>query len=351
MNIESNTLLEKLNIINQTKKEIRKAIIEIGGTDYINEDTMFEDYPQSIRNTHSNIQSSCRMLEATIYGDTPIESIVNGNLRHADMKGYMYELQECKADLIYNLNLKGVNCTANNTLRELVDMVTQIETNNYIEPEREFIREVSLDNGVILKFYVYEEECRITIETSQLTTGEESSFIARIYGENGNSLITYLDTDYGHNGMYSTWWYNKEFAEPIIRSDFTVLVDYETEMTTLEYARNDVNYGVEGRIFVMYGERTQTISTKLILLDDVQLDSSGGVISAYIRHPDLPDPNGRNVVLTNYYYEQDNHLDAGHTITQVHEDYHSLKEYLDINGVDFLIWKGDPNEYVPDAMG
>ena len=27
------------------------------------------------------------------------------------------------------------------------------------------------------------------------------------------------------------------------------------------------------------------------------------------------------------------------------------KEYLDINGVDFLIWKGDPSEYVPDAMG
>ena len=44
-NIESNTLLEKLTQINSIKNRLRQSIVNIGGGDYITEQSPFAAFP------------------------------------------------------------------------------------------------------------------------------------------------------------------------------------------------------------------------------------------------------------------------------------------------------------------
>lgn len=60
------TLLEKLEYINNTKQLIKEAIIDIGGV--IDDTTTFREYANIIKETHSNIIDMCKNVESTLTG-------------------------------------------------------------------------------------------------------------------------------------------------------------------------------------------------------------------------------------------------------------------------------------------
>ena len=56
------TLLEKLNYILGIKTELMNTISDIGSKS-IDADTLFKDYPDKIREVHSDIKEVCELLE------------------------------------------------------------------------------------------------------------------------------------------------------------------------------------------------------------------------------------------------------------------------------------------------
>lgn len=126
-NIESDTLLEKLTQINTIKNQIRQAIIDSGGANYINEQTLFSDFPNSIRSTYSNIKACCTLLEYILFGNVDIESkIEEDKLTYDDLIEYFNSLANQKETLVANLRLKGITCSTDESLESLINKINLI---------------------------------------------------------------------------------------------------------------------------------------------------------------------------------------------------------------------------------
>lgn len=129
-NIESNTLLEKLTEINTIKNRLRKVIKDIGGGDYINEDTPFASFPVALLRTFSDIKNVTRLLELIDLGGN-IESIAEKeDLKYTDVLPYITEIQESKTQLVDNLRAQGVLADVDESLASLVNKVLEIKTND-----------------------------------------------------------------------------------------------------------------------------------------------------------------------------------------------------------------------------
>lgn len=128
-NIESNTLLEKLNVINDTKNRIRQVLINCGGKDYINEDTAFIYFPEVILRLYADIKSTAILLEYIINGGV-LEEIINSDIpTYNDISEYTDKLAECRRKLIDNLRTQNVLVDDSESFESLINKVLEIKVN------------------------------------------------------------------------------------------------------------------------------------------------------------------------------------------------------------------------------
>lgn len=125
MNQESNSLYEKLELINETKHKIKQAIIDIGGNGYIDDDTLFENYPDAIRQVHTDIENTCIIFNQILNGSNAETEV--SKLPFADLLGYITAFQQSRADIIAFLNTNGVPANQTDTLDELIGKLNNVE--------------------------------------------------------------------------------------------------------------------------------------------------------------------------------------------------------------------------------
>ena len=114
------TLLEKLNYILGIKNELMNTINDIGSKS-INADTLFKDYPDKIREVHSDIKEICQYLKITVDGGDASD-LENAEVL-TDTLPYIQSILESKNKLSINLNAIGIFCENTESLESLVDKV------------------------------------------------------------------------------------------------------------------------------------------------------------------------------------------------------------------------------------
>lgn len=114
------TLLEKLNYILGIKTELMNTISDIGSKS-IDADTLFKDYPDKIREVHSDIKEVCRYLKITVDGGDA-NDLENVEVL-TDTLPYIQSILESKDKLSINLNAIGTFCENTEPLESLVDKV------------------------------------------------------------------------------------------------------------------------------------------------------------------------------------------------------------------------------------
>lgn len=122
-NIESDTLYEKLDLINKSKEDIKKAIIQSGGGDHINDDTLFEEYGDSIRKTFSDVQ---RVINSLNYIEFGIPASNTTTPTYSNTLQYIVDLQGLKSMMVTNLNLKGAQVSDSDSLQTLVEEILKL---------------------------------------------------------------------------------------------------------------------------------------------------------------------------------------------------------------------------------
>lgn len=126
-NIESNTLLEKLTQINSIKNRLRQSIVNIGGGDYITEQSPFAAFPRALNRTFSDIKNTSRLLEYIVNGGDLNDIAEKEKLTYIDVLPYINDIQTSKQTLVDNLRVKGVLSSVDETLESLVNKVLRIE--------------------------------------------------------------------------------------------------------------------------------------------------------------------------------------------------------------------------------
>lgn len=126
-NIESNTLLEKLTQINSIKNRLRQSIVNIGGGDYITEQSPFAAFPRALNRTFSDIKNTNRLLEYIVNGGDLNDVAEKEKLTYIDVLPYINDIQTSKQTLVDNLRVKGVLASVDETLESLVNKVLRIE--------------------------------------------------------------------------------------------------------------------------------------------------------------------------------------------------------------------------------
>ena len=129
-NIESNTLLEKLTEINTIKNRLRRIIIDIGGSEYLNDDSPFSAFPIALLRVHSDIKNIERLLEYIDCGGDFDEIAEKEDLKYTDTIDYITDIQSEKQNLVNNLRTKGVYADISESLASLVNKVLEINSNN-----------------------------------------------------------------------------------------------------------------------------------------------------------------------------------------------------------------------------
>ena len=114
------TLLEKLNYILEIKNDLMNTISDIGCKS-INADTLFKDYPDKIREVHSDIKEVCQYLKITVDGGNA-EDLENAEVL-SDTLPYIQSILESKNKLAVNLNAIGIICESTESFDSLVDKV------------------------------------------------------------------------------------------------------------------------------------------------------------------------------------------------------------------------------------
>ena len=147
----SESLYNKLIRIEEIKDSIRSTLYEIGGKEYFTTEPKFEEYANILLTIHSRISYVNRILDISVYGKEPDNAIVQ-EPSYSNILPYLLELQGCRSDLIANLNTKGVQADTNETLRELVAKVLDINGGEPIPPEP-----VPIYNELV-RIAVYEDE-------------------------------------------------------------------------------------------------------------------------------------------------------------------------------------------------
>lgn len=125
--VTSESLYNKLNRVNSIKRNLKEVIYNIGGYEYIEDDPLFEKYPEIFSQIHSRIGDLCNYLDMSIYGKSVENVLSRVDTTYKTIIPYLDELQICRANLIANLNTKGVTADTNETLRSLVNKVLDIE--------------------------------------------------------------------------------------------------------------------------------------------------------------------------------------------------------------------------------
>jgi len=125
-NIESNTLLEKLTEINIIKNRLRTIIKDIGGGDYITDESPFASFPRALNMTFSDIKNVVRLLEFITYGGDLEAISEKDNLKYVDTLPYITEIQSCKSQLVDNLRVKGVYADTTESLASLINKILEI---------------------------------------------------------------------------------------------------------------------------------------------------------------------------------------------------------------------------------
>lgn len=121
MPILRDTITEKLEYIYNIKNNIFTAI-KNAGSNSINNDTLFEDYPDKIEELFSDALSLCDQLYLLIYGheqnenERELTSIQNG----------IVEISDLKVKLVDNLIAQGQQANLNMSIDELLDMISNI---------------------------------------------------------------------------------------------------------------------------------------------------------------------------------------------------------------------------------
>ena len=125
-NIESNTLLDKLNEINSIKNRTRQALIDVGGGDYINEQSLFSEFPAVIKQLFSDTKSANQLCEYILNGGS-LDDIISGDkVKFSQFVPYLVKFQQNKSLLVNNLRLKGVECSIEESLESLLGKILNI---------------------------------------------------------------------------------------------------------------------------------------------------------------------------------------------------------------------------------
>lgn len=126
MNEESRTLLEKLNIVKTAKANIYDALIISGAADYLNESTPFIEYGDVITSVFTKTVDACVLSEYILFGAANMESRKNNKLTYPQFGDYLEQMSDLRYKLIDLLNLKGVQCTDNDTLENLINKIQEL---------------------------------------------------------------------------------------------------------------------------------------------------------------------------------------------------------------------------------
>ena len=125
--VTSEKLYSKLDRINRIKRDLKATMINVGGYEYFENDPLFEEYPRILGQIHRNISAINSALDVSIYGRDPGFVLTKADTTFKTFAPYLEELQICRSLLIDNLNTRGVTASTDDSLRDLVGKVLDIE--------------------------------------------------------------------------------------------------------------------------------------------------------------------------------------------------------------------------------
>lgn len=210
-NIESNTLLEKLTQINSIKNRLRQSIVNIGGGDYINEQSPFAAFPRALNRIFSDIKNTDRLLEYIVNGGDLNEIAEKEDLTYVDILPYVNDIQTNKQTLVDNLRVKGVLASIDEPLESLVNKVLRIEGSSpEPEPSEHLILSKDFDisghlANYAVKYYTEENNYRFEYTiTNKSDTDLEEGIIIKDISEDGWTYL-YNISNTITSGQYATF--------------------------------------------------------------------------------------------------------------------------------------------------
>lgn len=192
-NLESNTLLEKLTHINSIKNRLRQVIINIGGGDYITEQSPFAAFPRAISRVHSDIKNTSAILEYTVNGGTLPQEVDETKLTYKDVLPYVDSIQATKYLLVDNLRVKGIPANISEPFEDLVNKVLEIEGDGPgTITERVIYSNTFNVNGHLIEYQVVADDVRLTVEYKITNIGDTDIpgvMWKDVFTESGNTRV------------------------------------------------------------------------------------------------------------------------------------------------------------------
>ena len=202
-NIESNTLLEKLTQINSIKGRLRRAIIDIGGGDYLTDQSPFAAFPRAISRTFSDIKNTSRLLEYIDLGGVLDDIIAKEDLVYKDVLPYVNDILDSKQRLVDNLRVKGVSASLEESFSDLVGKVLDITEGTPTPGEGNIYSTVVNRDEYTISYDVIFEGIssgiyHITYKVTNLSDTKLSGLIVKdIFTDDGSSNLTNFVDDIG----------------------------------------------------------------------------------------------------------------------------------------------------------
>lgn len=232
-NIESNTLLEKLTQINSIKNRLRQSIVNIGGGDYITEQSPFAAFPRALNRTFSDIKNTSRLLEYIVNGGDLNDIAEKEKLTYIDVLPYINDIQASKQTLVDNLRVKGVLSSVDETLESLVNKVLRIEggsgtTEEIIYSTTLSYHEYTIQYDVVALYNTKELKYKITNKSGVDIPG---IIIKDFVSDTGDSnLISVPHVIYDGEYHFLTYGYDDEYFETRVNryKDNEIITQFDT---------------------------------------------------------------------------------------------------------------------------
>lgn len=208
-NIESNTLLEKLTQINSIKGRLRRAIIDIGGGDYLTDQSPFAAFPRAINRTFSDIKNTSRLLEYVDLGGVLDDITSKEKLMYKDVLPYVNDILESKQKLVDNLRVKGVSASLEESFSDLVDKVLDITGGTPTPEEGTIYSTIMSRDGYTFKYDIISEGTSggryyATYKLTNLSDSIVSGVLIKdIFTDGGNTNLTQFIESIGPNEFTS----------------------------------------------------------------------------------------------------------------------------------------------------
>jgi hypothetical protein len=284
-NIESNTLLEKLTQINSIKNRLRQSIIDIGGGDYITEQSPFAAFPKALSSTYSDIKNTARLLEYIINGGDLNDIATKASLTYIDILPYITSIQNSKQTLVDNLRIQGVSATLDETLDSLVDKVLKIETKSDNDNDDNIIYEtIVYCNDYVFKLVIkdegvdsYSNQYKLSKNFTNLGNTNIPGVIIKEIEETGDTesyglaydLVPNIESSYTR--YFTTEEYFTQYIEKYSKSTI-ILADSLDNCDTRDYLLDGKKIGYEGiskEVKMSYSEKLGiTINSGRFILDE-----------------------------------------------------------------------------------